>query len=102
MDMYEKDFVFCIVGLDLFGHGDLCCESSRPAREMDWFGSWYGEVNGSAKLDGKQKHQCYFRRAEGSSRYGKLTYKLENGTGIVEGFAGAIGLDNKTLYFAEV
>jgi hypothetical protein len=31
-----------------------------------------------------------------------MTYKLENGTGIVEGFAGAIGLDNKTLYFAEV
>jgi hypothetical protein len=36
MDMYEKDFVFSIVGLGLFGHGDLYGESSRPDREMDW------------------------------------------------------------------
>jgi hypothetical protein len=36
IDMYEKDFVFSIVGLGLFGHGDLYGESSRPDREMDW------------------------------------------------------------------
>ncbi|MHB8120465.1 MAG: hypothetical protein ACYDHX_17400 [Methanothrix sp.] len=30
-----------------------------------------------------------------------MGYKLENGTEIVEGFFGAIGLDNKTLYIAE-
>ncbi len=32
---------------------------------------------------------------------GNMTYKLGNGTEVVEGFAGAIGSDNKTLYFAE-
>lgn len=32
---------------------------------------------------------------------GNITYKLANGTEIVEGFAGAIGLDNKTFYIAE-
>ena len=31
MDMHEKDFVFCIVGRGIFGHGDRCCESSRPS-----------------------------------------------------------------------
>ena len=38
MDMYEKDFVFSIVGLDLFGHRYLYCESSRPDGKMDRFG----------------------------------------------------------------
>ncbi len=32
---------------------------------------------------------------------GNMTYKDENGTEIVEGFAGAIGSDNKTLYITE-
>jgi len=31
---------------------------------------------------------------------GNLTYEL-NGTETVEGFSGAIGLDNKTIYMAE-
>jgi hypothetical protein len=30
-----------------------------------------------------------------------MTFKSENETEIGEGFAGAIGLDNKTLYFVE-
>ena len=30
-----------------------------------------------------------------------MTFKLDNQTEIGEGFAGAIGLDNKTLYIAE-
>ncbi len=32
---------------------------------------------------------------------GNMTYMDKNGTEIIEGFAGAIGLDNKTLYLAE-
>jgi len=32
---------------------------------------------------------------------GNLSYKNENETQIVEGFAGAIGPDNKTLYLTE-
>ena len=32
---------------------------------------------------------------------GNLTTAFENGTGITEDFAGAFGLDNKTLYIAE-
>ena len=32
---------------------------------------------------------------------GNMTYKDENGTEIVERFAGAIGSDNKTLYITE-
>ncbi len=33
---------------------------------------------------------------------GNLTYPLENGTKFAEDFSGAIGLDNKTLYIAEI
>lgn len=32
---------------------------------------------------------------------GNLTFKHENGTYEVEGIAGAIGMDNRTLYIAE-
>ena len=37
---------------------------------------------------------------DGSLFKGDLVYKI-NGTEVVEGFAGAIGADNKTLYLVE-
>lgn len=68
-----------------------------------WTGleSWYSEVNGSAKLTENQS--LNFTVVEQKDRLftGNLTYKLENGTESVEGFAGAIGMDNKMLYLAE-
>ena len=68
-----------------------------------WTGleSWYGEVNGSAKLTENKSINVTVVEQKNRLFTGNLTYKLENGTEIVEGFAGAIGLDNKTLYFAE-
>jgi len=69
-----------------------------------WTGleSWYGEVNGSAKLTENKSLNVTVVEQKNRLVTGNMTYKLENGTGIVEGFTGAIGLDNKTLYFAEV
>ena len=99
--MYEKDLVFCIVGPGLFGHGDQCSGSSRPAGKWTGLESWYGEVNGSAKLTENKSLNVTVVEQKDRLFTGNLTYKLENGTEIVEGFAGAIGLDNKTLYFAE-
>ena len=68
-----------------------------------WTGleSWYGEINGSAKLTENESLNVTIVEQKNRLFTGNLTYKLENGTEIVEGFAGAIGLDNKTLYFAE-
>jgi len=78
------------------------------AKVPDLMGKWtglessYAEVNGSAKLT--ENESLNFTVVEQKNRLftGNLTYKLENGTEIDEGFTGAIGLDNKTLYFAEV
>ena len=69
----------------------------------NWTGleSWYGEVNGSAKLTENQSLNATVVGQKDRLITGNLTYKLENGTEIVEGFSGAIGPDNKTLYFAE-
>ena len=68
-----------------------------------WTGleSSYAEVNGSAKLT--ENESLNFTVVEQKNRLftGNLAYKLDNGTEVVEGFAGAIGLDNKTLYLAE-
>ena len=63
--------------------------------------SWYGEVNGSAKLTENGILNVAVVEQNNHLFTGYLTYKLENGTEIVEGFAGAIGLDNKTLYIFE-
>ncbi len=69
----------------------------------NWTGleSWYGFVNGSAKLTENQSLKVTVAEQKDRLIAGTLTYGLENGTEIVEGFSGAIGPDNKTLYFAE-
>lgn len=69
----------------------------------NWTGleSWYGVMNGSVKLTENQSINVTVAEQKDRLIAGTLTYKLENGTEIVEGFSGAIGPDNKTLYFAE-
>ena len=101
MDMHEKDFVFSIVGLGFLATG--ICAAKVPDLLGKWTGleSWYGEVNGSAKLTENKSLNVTVVEQKNRLFTGNLTYMLENGTEIDEGFAGAIGLDNKTLYFAE-
>lgn len=68
-----------------------------------WTGleSWFSEVNGSVKLTENQSLNLTVVEQKDRLFTGNLTYMLDNGTESVEGFAGAIGLDNKTLYLAE-
>ena len=68
-----------------------------------WTGleSWYGEVNGSVKLIENEGLNLTVAEQKNRLFTGNLTYKSENGTEIVEGFSGAIGQDNKTLYLSE-
>ncbi len=63
--------------------------------------SLYGEVNGSTKLTENESLNVTVTEQKNRLFTGYLTYKLENGTEISEGFAGAIGMYNKTLYLAE-
>lgn len=95
--------ILCLALLVLVFLAIGTCGAKVPDLVGKWTGpeSWYGEVNGSAKLT--ENESLNFTVVEQKDRLftGNLTYKLENGTDAVEGFAGAIGLDNKTLYLSE-
>jgi hypothetical protein len=79
------------------------CMAEVPDLVGNWTGleSWYGEVNGSVKLIENEGLNLTVAEQKNRLFTGNLTYKSENGTEIVEGFSGAIGLDNKTLYLSE-
>ena len=63
-------------------------------------GSGYTEEGGSAKLVDDGIVNFTIVEQEGGLFRGNLSYMV-NGTEVVEGFAGAIGADNKTLYLVE-
>ncbi len=79
------------------------CGAKVPDLLGNWTGleSWYGEVNGSVKLTENESLNVTVVEQKNRLFTGNLTYPSKNGTEIVEGFAGAIGLDNKTLYLSE-
>jgi hypothetical protein len=97
----KKIWCFAVLVLVLLAMGT--CGAKIPDLLGKWTGleSWYGKVNGSAKLTENQSLNVTVLEQKNRLFAGNLTYKLENGTEIVEGFAGAIGPDNKTLYIAE-
>ena len=95
--------ILCLALLVLVFLATGICTAKVPDLMGKWTGleSSYAEVNGSAKLT--ENESLNFTVVEQKNRLftGNLAYKLDNGTEVVEGFAGAIGLDNKTLYLAE-
>jgi hypothetical protein len=76
------------------------------AQVPDLVGNWTGSGTGYFVEDGSYKMvengSVGYTVTEQRDRLirGNITYTL-NGTEFVEGFAGAIGLNNKTLYIAE-
>jgi len=78
------------------------CAAEVPNLLGKWTGveSWYGKVNESTKLIEDKSLNLTVEEQKDRLFTGNMTY-IENGTKIVEGFSGAIGLDNKTLYIAE-
>lgn len=68
-----------------------------------WTGSWSGYDEGKGYSNLTENRSINFTFVEQKDRVfaGNLTIMPENATEINEGFAGAIGLDNKTLYFTE-
>jgi hypothetical protein len=69
----------------------------------NWTGmeSWYGAVDGSARLTENESINMAVTDQNGRLFAGHLTFKSANGTEIIEGFSGAIGQDNKSIYISE-
>jgi hypothetical protein len=95
--------IWCFAMLAMLFLATGICMAEVPDLVGNWTGleSWYGEVNGSVKLIENEGLNLTVAEQKNRLFTGNLTYKSENGTEIVEGFSGAIGLDNKTLYLSE-
>jgi len=76
------------------------------AQATDLVGNWTGSTTGYVGADGAynlvENDSISFAIFEQNDRLftGNVTYTRDGET-IIEGFAGAIGADNKTLYIAE-
>jgi hypothetical protein len=79
------------------------CAADVPNLLGKWSSSWNAYAEGKGYSNSTEIGLIKFTFSEQKERIfaGNLTTKLKNQTEITEGFTGAIGLDNKTLYFAE-
>ena len=73
-----------------------------PDLQGNWTGSWSGYDDGKGYSNVSENGSILFNFEEQKDRLfaGNLTIKLKNET-FASGFAGAIGLDNKTLYISQ-
>jgi tetratricopeptide (TPR) repeat protein len=92
--------IWCLVLMAFLSIG--ICTAQVPDLVGNWTGSQNAYVAGDAAYKLSENESVSLAIVEQKDRLftGNLTYLL-NGKVIVEGFAGAIGLDNKTLYIAE-
>jgi len=74
-----------------------------PDLSGKWNGSWTGYDEGKGLHIMTENESLIFNFTEQKDRIfaGNISIVLENGIEIDQGFAGAIGLDNRTLYIAE-
>ena len=73
-----------------------------PDLQGNWTGSWsgYEDGKGYSNLSENGSILFNFEGQKDSIFFGNITIKLKNET-FASGFAGAIGLDNKTLYISQ-
>jgi hypothetical protein len=73
-----------------------------PDLQGNWTGSWSGYDDGKGYSNVSENGSILFNFEEQKDRLfnGNLTIKLKNET-FASGFAGAICLDNKTLYISQ-
>jgi hypothetical protein len=92
--------IWCVIFLAFLATG--ICAAQVPNLVGNWTGSEnaYSAADGSYKLLESINISLAIVEQKGRLFTGDVTY-TRNGTEIVEGLAGAIGLDNKTLYIAE-
>lgn len=75
-----------------------------PNLKGNWTISWGGYDSGVGYSNATQNEPFLMAITEQQGRVfsGNLTYKHRNGTAAIEGLAGAIGSDNKSIYIAEI
>ena len=80
------------------------CMAEFPNLKGNWTVSWGGYDAGVGYTNATQNEPFLMAITEqqGQVFSGNLIYKHTNGTAAIEGLAGAIGSDNKSLYIAEV
>jgi hypothetical protein len=95
--------IWCFAMLAMVFLATGVCVAEVPNLLGNWTSSWSAYDEGKGYSNSTESAPINFTFVEQKDRIfaGNLTYKLENETEIAEGFAGAIGLDNKTLYIAE-
>ncbi|HPE62850.1 MAG TPA: hypothetical protein PLQ49_01930 [Methanothrix sp.] len=78
------------------------CAAEIPNLVGSWTGVGPGYVEGAGYVDGADSDNLTFNITEQNGRLftGEMTYMVE-GMDVVEGFAGAIAVDNKTFYVTE-
>ncbi|MGA9097987.1 MAG: hypothetical protein WB392_03550 [Methanotrichaceae archaeon] len=94
--------IWCLVLLAVLLTAGICA-AKVPGLLGKWTGSWSGYDEGKGYTNLTTSGTINFTVTEQKGRIfnGNLTVNPKNGTKLNEGFAGAIGLDNKTLYLAE-
>ena len=99
--MIQMKKIWCLVLLVFLANG--ICAAKVPDLLGKWTGSWsgYDEGKGYSNLTESGTINFNFMGQKDRIFNGTLTIDLRDGTKINEDFAGAIGLDNKTLNIAE-
>ena len=94
--------IWCFALLVLVFLAAGICEAEVPNLLGIWTGSWSGYDEGIGYSNSTENESIIITVTEQESRVfaGNITIKQQNKTDI-EDFAGAIGLDNKTLQIAE-
>jgi hypothetical protein len=95
--------IWCFVLLVLVLSATGICTAKVPDLVGNWTGSHEGYHKGEGTVEQPEEGVINLIIMEQKDRLftGNLTYRMVNGAEGVEGFAGAIGSDNKTLYIAE-
>lgn len=80
------------------------CVAEVPNLKGNWTVSWGGYDAGVGYSNATQNEPFLMSITDQQGRIfsGNLIYKHKNGTADIEGLAGAIGSDNKSLYIAEI
>jgi len=77
------------------------CTAEVPNLVGNWSGSGIGYYKGAFEKEENGSVSLNITEQNGRVFMGNVTFKQENGTIKIEGFAGAIGMDDKALYMAE-
>jgi hypothetical protein len=95
--------IWCFALLAMVFLATGICAAEVPDLRGNWTGSWSGYDEGKGYTNLTENGSIILTVVEQEDRIfaGNMTFKLDNEAEGGKGFAGAIGLDNKTLYIAE-